>query len=75
MGSLHIFVTYLSAGTDSLKRRERLQQLDSMGEAIKARAEALSIIAGDFNFVETQGDRKAKNEMLSESEHDKEETN
>ena len=65
MGALHIFVAYLSAGSDTSKKAERLEQLDLLGEVVAGKDEELTIIAGDFNFVEVQGDRKAKTIHIS----------
>ena len=55
LGALDIFVVYLTSG--SAGKAERLECIQKVDKAIKDKNSVLSIITGDFNFVEHTNDR------------------
>ena len=55
-GSMDIFCTYLATG-DSDSAQLRVASIKNIGNHIRPRGKALSIITGDFNFVEQNRDR------------------
>ena len=72
-GHLDIYVVYLPAGGDGDAHGKRMQYLRKIKEHIRPRDKALSIIAGDFNFVEVEEDRISKDTGAATGGKDKSE--
>ena len=59
-GSLDIFAVYMQSGSDPSNRNARKHSIQILGNNIQPQDSVLSIVCGDFNFVEHNQDRWAK---------------
>ena len=73
LGALDIFVVYLASG--SAGKAQRLDSIHKVGEAIKDKNNVLSIVTGDFNFVENMKDRFCNTEESHTRDRDRDEAN
>ena len=51
-GALDIFVAYMTSGSETTAKQERLQQINAIKAHMRDTSEALTIVAGDFNLFQ-----------------------
>ena len=73
-GALDIFVAYMTSGSDQTAKLERKQQIGLIKDHMRDKSEALTVLAGDFNFVSNKDDRISKSDGNSSGDRDKEES-
>lgn len=67
-GASDIYVLYLPTGSESAPERARVMR--TISENVSARSEVLSVLLGDFNFVEDSMDRWNKERSAWTGHHD-----
>jgi hypothetical protein len=59
-GALDIYVVYMQVGGEQEDKRARQQAIRAIAAVLAPREQALSIMAGDWNFVVNKDDRWSK---------------
>ena len=73
-GALDIFVAYMTSGSDQTAKQARLQQIRSIKAHMRDKSEVITVLAGDFNFVDRTNDRVSKSDGSGTGDRDKEES-